>query len=64
MQVTSFDVIPQLTLETLTPCNFMCHSLVKLNTAPQQIPQATQGLLHFEGSMDQYSNGATRVQMS
>jgi hypothetical protein len=39
----------------------MAHSLVKLVSTPQQIPDATQGLLHFEGSMDQYSTGANRV---
>jgi hypothetical protein len=61
MQITSFDLLPQLTFDSLVPCNFMVHGLVKLNTTPQQIPTATQGLLHFEGSMDQFSTGANRV---
>ena len=61
MQVTSFDIISQLDLSSLTPCNFMAHSLVKVITTPQQIPDVTQGLLHFEGYMDQYSTGANRV---
>jgi hypothetical protein len=59
--VTTYDAIPQLTRESLTPCNYMCHSLVKLTTTPTQIPEATQGLLYFDGEMDQYSSGSTRV---
>ena len=61
MQVTSFDIVRELDLQSSTPCNFMSYSLVKLMTTPIQIPEAPQGLLHFEGSMEQYSGGANRV---
>src|ERR1700737_4746140 len=59
--LTLQDIIRPLDLSSLTPCNFMPHSLVKLFSTPQQIPEATQGLLHFEGSIEQYSAGANRV---
>ena len=61
MQVLSFDIVRELDLQSSTPCNFMSHSLVKLMTTPVQIPEATQGLLHFEGS---YSGGANRVNLN
>jgi len=64
MQVMSFDIVRELDLQSSTPCNFMSHSLVKLMTMPIQIPDAPQGLLHFEGSMDQYSGGANRVTLA